>query len=308
MVFPGKGMGWKEFFRELRTEWKNDRVSEVAGALTFFSILAMFPFLLFLVSLAGIIIDPGQAQSLIDQLSQVAPPQVTQILGDRLRALTEGESPGLLTFGFVGAVWATSSGVVALMRALNMVYGVKEGRPFWKVRLLAVGMALLTALIALLAAGTAIVVPAIAQRIGGPLSTVLIWCRLPIAGALMMLLWALLYFVLPDVKQKFKFITPGSVLGVALWLLGSWAFSLYVTHFGKYEVSYGALGGVIVMLLWMYLSSQVLLLGAEINSILEHKSPEGKAPGKKDPDTPGPRQTKTEAESKGRLRRPTLAH
>jgi len=274
-------MGWKEFFKTLKNEWKHDKVSDVAGALTFFSLLAIFPFILFLVSLAGLIIDPQQTQTLVDQLAKVAPPQVTQILGERLKAITSGQSPGLLTFGFAAALWATSSGVVALMKALNSVYDVEESRPFWKVRLIAVGMALLTAVIALMAAGVAIVVPAIANAVGGPLATVITWLRLPLAGLLMLFLWAVLYFVLPDVKQSFKFITPGSLIGVAVWLLASWGFSVYVTNFGKYEATYGALGGVIVMLMWMWISSQVLLLGAEINAVLEHASPEGKDKGEK---------------------------
>jgi membrane protein len=284
VVFPGKGMGWKEFLRALKKEWTQDKVGDVAGALTFFSLLALFPFVLFLVSLASVLIDPRQTQLLIDQLARVAPPQVTQILGERLHSLTSGESPGLLTFGFLAALWATSSGVIALMNALNTVYGVKEGRPFWKVRLIAMGMALLTAAIALLAAGVAVALPAVANAIGGPLATILTWLRLPVAGFLMIGLWAVIYYVLPDVKQQFKFITPGSVIGVALWLLASWGFSVYVTNFGKYEVTYGTLGGVIVMLLWMWISAQVLLLGAEINGVIEHRSPEGKDPGEKVPE------------------------
>jgi membrane protein len=305
VVFPGKGMKWTDFFKALRTEWSNDRVGDVAGALTFFSLLALFPFILFLVSLASLIIEPAQTQALIDQLAQVAPPQVTQILGERLHSLTSDKSPGLLTFGFLAALWATSSGVVALITALNTVYGVKESRPFWKVRLIAVGTAVTAAAVALLAAGVAIVTPILAEKLGGgPLSLALTWLRLPLAGVMMMGLWALLYYFLPDVKQEFKFITPGSVIGVVLWLIASYGFSVYVTNFGKYEVSYGALGGVIVLLLWMWISSQVMLLGAEINSIIEHKSPEGKAPGTRTASESGPNKTKSEAEVDGEHVRP----
>ena len=109
-----------------------------------------------------------------------------------------------------------------------------------------------------------------------------LWLRLPVAGLLMMAVWAMIYYVLPDVEQKFKFITPGSVVGVLLWLLASAGFSMYVKNFGSYDVSYGALGGVIVMLMWMWISAQVILIGAEINAILEHKSPEGKVSGRED--------------------------
>ncbi|NOK16244.1 YihY/virulence factor BrkB family protein [Corallococcus carmarthensis] len=299
MVLPGKGMSWKEFFKSLKDEWGRDNVGNVAGALTFQGILALFPFLLFLVSLAGVLIDPHQAQQLIQEMSKVAPQEVTKILGERLEALASSNPVGLLTIGGVGAVWAASGGVVALMEALNTVYGVEEKRPFWKKRGIALLTTLGTALTVVLAAIVAIVTPAIANKLGEPLSGILLWLRMPVAGLLMMCLLAVLYYVLPDVKQKFKFITPGSIVAVLIWVAASWAFSMYVANFGSYDVNYGAIGGVIVMLLWMWISCQVILLGAEINGILEHKSPDGKSPGQRDPDAPGPNVTKTEAEEQG---------
>ena len=284
MVLPGKGMGWMEFFKALKNEWTRDDVGDVAGALTFRAILALFPFLLFLVSLAGVIIEPAQAQVLIQELSKVAPQEVTSILGERINSLAQSNPVGLLTVGGVGAVWAASGGVVALMDALNTTYGVKESRPFWKLRGIALLVTLGGAVVAIAAALAVVVTPAIADKLG-PVGTVLTWLRLPIAGVVMMGLWAVLYYLLPDVKQKFRFITPGSVVGVLIWVIASWGFSKYVANFGSYDVNYGAIGGVIVMLLWMWISAQVILLGAEINAILEHRSPEGKAPGEKDPDT-----------------------
>jgi membrane protein len=122
-----------------------------------------------------------------------------------------------------------------------------------------------------------------------------------VAGLLMMFLWALLYYALPNVKQRFKFITPGSVVGVVIWVIASWAFSQYVANFGKYDANYGAIGGVIVLLLWMWISAQVILLGAEINAIIEHRSPDGKSPGQKVPGVGGVpvAATKTEVERAG---------
>ncbi|NMO15009.1 YihY/virulence factor BrkB family protein [Pyxidicoccus fallax] len=283
MVLPGKGMSWMEFFKALKAEWTRDDVGDVAGALTFRAILALFPFLLFLVSLAGVLIDPAQAQVLIQELGKVAPQEVTKILGDRITSLAQSNPVGLLTVGGVGAVWAASGGMVALMDSLNTVYGVEEKRPFWKVRGIALLMTLGGAVVAIAAALAVVVTPAIADKLG-PLGTVLTWLRLPIAGVVMMFLWAVLYYVLPDVKQKFRFITPGSVVGVLIWVVASWGFSKYVANFGSYDVNYGAIGGVIVMLLWMWISAQVILLGAEINAILEHRSPDGKAPGQKLPE------------------------
>ncbi|MBM7115654.1 YihY/virulence factor BrkB family protein [Archangium primigenium] len=294
MVYPGKGMSWKTFFNELKNEYLNDNIGNVAGAVTFSALLALFPFLLFLVALASLIIDPAQAQVLISELGKVAPAAVTEILGERLKDLASGSSVGLLTVGGVGAVWAASGGVAALMDALNTVYAVKETRPFWKSRGIAILVTLAGAALSILASAAMVATPAFAHWLGEPLGTVVMWLRLPVAGLLMMLVWAMIYYVLPDVEQDFKFITPGSVVGVLLWLLASTGFSLYVRNFGSYDVSYGALGGVIVMLMWMWISSQVILIGAEINAILEHRSPEGKSPGAKTMAESGPNMTKGE--------------
>ena len=309
MVLPGKGMSWKEFFVELKNEWTNDNVSLVAGALTFFGVLALFPFLLFLVALAGLIIDPKQAEALVQELGRVAPAAVTQIVGQRLHDLATSNSVGLLTVGGLGAVWAASNGVVKLSEVFNTAYDVKESRPFWKVRLMAIVITLAAAVLSIVAALGMVALPAFADKLGQPLGTVVLLLRWPAAGLLIMLVWAMLYYFLPDVKQDFKFITPGSVVGVILWLVASWGFSVYVNNFGKYDATYGALGGVIVLLLWMWISAQAMLLGAEINAILEHRSPEGKSPGEKGPGqggggamTKGQKKEKERRELEERLR------
>lgn len=307
MVLPGKGMKWSEFFKEVKNEYKRDKVGDVAGSLTFFGVLALFPFLLFLVALASVIIDPHQAEVLIEELSRVAPPEVTKILGSRINSLAEGSNVGLLTLGALGAIWSTSSGIASLMRALNTAYGVEETRPFWKVRGLAIIATIVTAVLSILAAMAAVAAPAIGNALGEPFNTLITWLRLPVAGLLMMVVWALLYWALPNVEQKrFRLITPGSVVGVLVWVAASWGFSLYVTNFGKYDANYGAIGGVIVLLLWMWITAQVILLGAEINAILEHRSPEGKAPGRKREEEPGPRATKGEL-ARGEARQPAPA-
>jgi membrane protein len=294
MVLPGKGIGWKEFFLLVKKAWSQDRIGDTAAALTFFGVLALFPFLIFLVSLASLIIDPAQAQALIDQLGQVAPGPATQIVSERLQALGASQPTGLLTVGAAGAIWAASGGVAALMRALNLAYDVDESRPFWKVRLIAVGTTVGAALLSIAATLLAVAAPAVAAKVGGPVGQVILWLRLPVAGFLMMWVWALLYYFLPDVKQRFKLITPGSVVGVVVWLLVSWGFSVYVTNFGKYDATYGTLGGIVVLLLWMWITAQVVMLGAEINAVLEQRSPEGKAVGARTFEETGPSETKAE--------------
>jgi membrane protein len=279
--FPGKGMSWKEFGVAVKDEVAQDNLTDWAAAVTYSAVMALFPFLLFLIALASVLITPDQAESIVNQLGQVAPQDVTNIVGERIRAIASEGKGGLLTLGAVIALWSASGGMAEVQRALNIVYGVKEGRPFWKARGLCLLMTLLASVIAILAAVVAIVSPAIAGYVGGPIGTAIVLLRLPVAGLLMMFLWAVIYYALPDVQQSFKFITPGSVIGVIVWVLASWAFSLYVANFGSYDATYGSVGGAIVMLLWMWISSLVLLFGAEVNAVLEHKSEEGKRAGAK---------------------------
>lgn len=275
-------MSWKEFLKGLSDKVSKDDVTDMAAAVTYYGFTALFPFLLFLVALASLVIAPADAEAIVQQLADVAPGPVTQIMGDRIRELTSGsQQPTLLAFGALGAIWAASGAVTALMRALNRAYDVAEGRPFWKVRLVALGMTIASAVLGLAAALVGVAAAPLEQRLGGPMGVAIGWLRLPVAGVIMMFLWALLYYVLPDVEQRFKFITPGSVLGLVVWVLASWGFSKYVANFGSYDKIYGSLGGVIVLLLWMWISALVVLAGAEANAFIEHRSPEGKRAGAK---------------------------
>jgi membrane protein len=274
-------MSWKEFLVGLKDEIGQDGITDLAATVTYYGILSLFPFLLMLVAIASVVITPETAQGLVRQLGQVAPGPATQILGDRIRQLGGQQNVALLGFGAVAALWSASGGTSALITALNRCYDVKEQRPWWKVKLIAMGMTVVSGVLALLAALVAVATAPLADVVGGPLGMAISWLRLPVAGLAMMFLWALLYYVLPDVEQSFRFITPGSVLGVVLWVIASWGFSEYVSNFGSYDRTYGSLGGVIVLLLWMWLSSLVLLVGAEINALIEHRSPEGKRQGAK---------------------------
>lgn len=281
MKLPGGGMTWKQFFVGLKDEVSKDNVTDVAATVTYYSILSLFPFLLFLVAVASLVITPQQAEQLVQSVARVAPHEVTQIVGQRIHALVQGQSVGLLTFGVVFAIWSASGSVSALMRGLDTAYDVKDERPWWKRQAIALGMTIVFGLLGLVAAILMVVLGPVSQAIGGPVGTAIEWARWPVAAAVVMFLWALAYYVLPDVEQRFRFITPGSVAGVLLWLLASWGFSVYVGHFGNYDKTYGSLGGVIVLLLWTWISSLVVLVGAEMNAVIEHASPEGKRPGAK---------------------------
>ena len=307
MLLPGKGIKWKDFLLDIMREWDKDKVDTVAGALTFFGVLALFPFMVFVVSLASLLIDPATAAGMINDLYRVAPPAVADILSERIHALTTGQSPALLTFSAVGTIWAASGGVASLMEALNMAYGVTDSRPFWKRRGLAILVTLGSAVFIVIASLIAVATPAIAHALGEPMATIILWARLPVSAFIVLAVLAVLYYVLPDVEQDFKFITPGSVVAVVLWLIASIGFSFYVKKVGGFEVSYGALGGVIVMLMWMWISSMAVLLGAEINAIIEHRSPDGKRPGAKSMADTGADLPKTAKEEEGRLRPEPLA-
>ena len=295
MIRPGRDLGWRQFFKRLYEEWKHDAIDETGAALTFYSILALFPFLIFLVALASYLITPDKVDALLGQLSQVAPESVTHLISDRLHSLQQMSKGGLVSIGAIGALWSASSGVMALMNALNRAYDVKETRPAWKTRAIGLAATIVAVGLSLLAMFAAVIVPAIAQAIGGPIGAALDWLRLPFAGFLMMMLWALVYWFLPNVKRPFRILTPGSIVGVLVWIAASWGFSQYVRHFGKYEVIYGAVGGVIVLLVWMWVSAQVLLLGAEINKILLAPQEKRETPARPLPSRPAPNRSRLAA-------------
>ncbi|APR87563.1 Ribonuclease BN [Minicystis rosea] len=288
MHLPGRDIPWKQFLRDVYREFECDNLLDYAGSVAFSVFLAIFPFLLFVVALAGLVIDPATLDTLVAQIRSVAPPQVADILTDRLHALTTGTAPGLLTLGAIGAIWAASGAVSSLMKALDVAYDVRDSRPFWKTRGLAILVTLAGAVLYIAASAIAIATPAVAHALGGVVGALILWLRWPVAVLLMLLIIACLYYFLPDVEQRFRFITPGSVLAVVVWAVASLGFSLYVGHFGRYEVVYGTLGSVIVLLLWIWISAIVILLGAEINAIIEHYSPEGKRTGAKSMRDVGP--------------------
>lgn len=268
MLLPGRDIPLKKFVKDLVREIDEDHILDYAGSVAYSAFLAIFPFLLFAVALAGLVVDPSTLDTLVGQIRAVAPSQVAEILSDRLQSLVAGKRTGLLTLGAVGAVWAASGALASLMTALNEVYDVPERRPIWKTRALALGMTLAGAALVIVASMIAIATPHAAKWVGGPLEVAVLWLRWPIAAMLMLLVISSFYHFLPDVKQRFKLFTPGAIFAVIGWALASVGFSQYVTRFGSYEVVYGALGSVIVLLLWMWISSLVILIGGEINALL----------------------------------------
>lgn len=282
MRIPGTKLTTSEFGRKFLDAWTDDDLTTVAGALTYFGFLSIFPFLLFLVALASVIITPSDAERLVDQLRNVAPPDVADILGARIESLSRSGSPGLLTIGVLGAIWAASGAVSTLMALLNSAYDVKESRPYWKSKGIAILVTISGAILAIIAAILVVATPSVAHALNDTLGTVVGYAGYPVGFLVIIAALVLLYYVLPDVEQRFRFIIPGAVLAGLLWLGVSVGFSIYVRYFGNYEATYGTLGGIIIFLIWMYLSSLTVLVGAEVNAIIEHASPKGKRRGERE--------------------------
>jgi len=251
-----------------------NKLTDAAAALTFYGILALFPFILFIVATASAIIRPDQVQALGAALARDAPPALAPILLARLAELTSRPRVGVLTFSALAAVWSSTSAVASLVSVLNSAFGVSEERPLWKIYSMAFAVMLAGTLLALLAAVVALVAPMAAVQLGGVSWHPLIgWLRVPIATFLMMIAWATIYYVLPNVRQTVRSILPGSIVGVVVWLAATLGFSLYVSHFSNFGITYGALGAIVILLFWMWLSSLALMLGAEINAVLRPPPP-----------------------------------
>ena len=259
---------WRGLAGALRREWTRNRLTDAAAALTFYAILALFPFILFTVAAASLLIRPEQVQALGAALARDTPPALAPILLARFAELTSRPRVGLMTFSAIAAVWSSTSAVASLVMALNSAYGVSESRPQWKIYTIAFAVMVGSSLLALLAAVMAVVAPMAANQFGASWKPAILWLRIPAATLLMMIVWAAIYAILPNVKQTIRSIIPGSIAGVLVWLAATLAFSFYVSHFGNFGITYGALGGIVILLMWMWFSSLALLLGAEINAVL----------------------------------------
>lgn len=281
-----RGIGSVDLLKQTFRQFGQDDMSTYASALAYRALFSLFPFLLFLIAMLGFF----DLQSFFDWLRQQAamllPGQAMDVVNPVIDQMQE-EKSGLLSVGILVALWSASVGVRSLMNAMNKAYDVEEGRPGWKLYLLSVLYTIGLAVILLVAAGLMVTGPQVMEWLASQVGlqdivvTLWAWLRWPVVVVLMMLVVAVLYYVTPDVEQEFRFITPGSVLAVIVWIAASVGFGIYVANFGNYDATYGSVGAVIVLLLYFYISSAVLLLGAEMNAVIEHASAEGKDPGDK---------------------------
>jgi membrane protein len=293
---PGsKGLRFGAFFKTL---WKNlddHGTTDSAAALAYYLLLALFPFLFFMVTLLAFLPVQQAFNDAFARLSDVMPAQALALLKGHAEKLVNTQRPHLLTAGLLVSIWIASRGVDSFRKGLNLAYDVKESRPWWRVNAYAVGMTIAGAILILFS----LTLIALGGKFGELLADKLnierywafvwSWLRWPLTSIVVMFLAAVAYWILPDVVQEFKFITPGSIVATVLWLLATWGFTQYAEHFGNYDATYGSIGGVVVLMTWLYLSGFIFLLGGEINAVIEHASPDGKDRGARAPgEAPAP--------------------
>src|SRR5688572_6541243 len=282
-------LSWGELLKRTFNESLADDIFNLAAQQAYYFFFALFPALLALISIASFFPVENLTGEITTMLQRVAPEDVTKIVTDQIRQIGQSNAGGILTLAFLFTLWSSSSAVVAMCSTLNAAYDITEGRPWWKVRLVAIGLTVGLALFILISMTLVIAGPAIAEKVAemmrlGPVFTwtwkILQW---PLVFAFVATAIALVYYFAPDAEQDWIWITPGSVLATVLWVLASLGFRYYVTNFASYNETYGAIGGVMVLLLWFYVSGIALLIGAELNAEIEHASPYGKDVGEKVP-------------------------
>jgi membrane protein len=273
-------------------EFREDNLTDWAAALTYYGILAIFPMLIVLVSILGLV-GTSATQPLIDNLGKVAPGPAQQIFTSAITNLqkSQGTAGVLFVVGLVGALWSASGYVAAFMRASNAIYGVEEGRPIWKtIPTRVVTTLVLLLMLALVAVGVTLtggLAKDVGKLVGVGNSAVDVWdiAKWPVIALAVITMFAVLYWAAPNVKQpRFRWISPGGIVALVVWLIASAAFAFYVASFASYNKTYGALGGVIVFLVWLWISNIAVLLGAEFNAELERgRQIEGGHPESREP-------------------------
>jgi membrane protein len=270
---------WKSVLKRTFREFKEDNLTDWAAALTYYGVLAIFPMLIVLVSLLGL---AGQSatQPLIDNLGKVAPGPAQEIFTSAIKNLQKSQGAAGIAFviGIATALWSASAYVAAFMRASNAIYDIEEGRPIWKTAPVRVGVTLVLVILLIVCAVAVVFTGGLAQQAGNVLGLgsqfLDVWdiAKWPVLLLIVSLMFAILYWASPNAKTGgFKWVSAGGVVGVLLWLAASGLFALYIATMGSgsYNKTYGALAGVVIFLVWLWISNVAILLGAEFNAELE---------------------------------------
>lgn len=279
-------ISWRELALRTWREINEDNCPALAAQLAYYFILALFPALIVVVAI-GSFFPRSTIQDVLVALAPFTPPEALSLIRDQLTAILDSEQGGLLTVGVLGALWSSSAALTAIIDTLNRAYDIDERRPWWKVRLLALALTVGLAVFILTAFALVVAGPELARALadrwglGSTFATAWMVVQWPIVFLLVAFGVALIYYFAPDADQDWAFITPGSAVATVLWLIASLGFRFYVQRFGDYNATYGALGAAVLLLVWLYVSGFAVLIGAELNSVIEHASPQGKDPGER---------------------------
>ena len=283
-------LGWFDVAKRTVNEALTDDVFNLAAQQAYYFFFALFPALLFVLGIASFFPLQSLTGDVVQILGRVAPGTVTDIINQAMKSLGNQNSGGVLTFGFLITVWSTSGAMTAIITTLNAAYDVTESRPWWKTRLIAIALTVGIALFIIASMFLVIAGPTLAEHLAarfglGPLFKWTWWVlQWPVVFALVATAIGLVFYFAPDVEQDWVWITPGSIVATLLWLLVSIGLKLYYQFVpSAANPTYGAIGGIMVLMLWFYASGIALLLGAELNAEIEHASPYGKDPGERVP-------------------------
>jgi membrane protein len=264
----------KEFLEDGLTDW--------AAALTYYGLLSLFPALIAFVGIFGLVADPvGATRTITDVVTQIGPSSAADTFSGPIQSITQSSSTSgvMAVVGFGVAVFSASGYVGAFIRASNVIYETPEGRPFWTLRPLQLAITLVTLVLAAITLLALIVSGPLAEAIGSSIGlsdaavTVYQIAKWPILAFLVVTIFSVLYYASPNVKLRgFKWVTPGSVVALVVWVIASAGFAVYVANFGTYDKVYGALGGVVVLLIWMWLTNLAILFGHELNAERERNA------------------------------------
>jgi membrane protein len=267
----------RPFLKRLRNEVREDNLPDIAAMMTYYAIFALFPMAVFVISLALLVVPADAIHQAVEMATRTMPRDVGMRVSQQVASMQQATAGGFAFASILLALYGASRGAVSLGRALNTVYDKRERRPWWKVQLTAIAVTIGVAILLVIAVGLLVAGPFlghyIADRFG--LGAAFDWGwrigRWLGAALLVLLIWAIVYKFLPDTDAPLRVFTPGALAGTLLWLVMSQLFALYVSNFGKYEKTYGALGAVIIFLTWLWFSNLALLLGAEINDVIEDR-------------------------------------
>lgn len=273
------GMAITDFGKRLVHEFTDDDLPGLAAELSYRFFLALFPFAIFLAALGGFVASlasvENPAQKVIDLFGDTLPADAASVIGKQVDEVVSARNAGLLSFGIVGTIWAAGGGVGALIKAMNRAYDIPETRPFWKKTGIALGITVLAGTAILAAFGLMIAFQVYGERIaeaiglGTPFAVFMNVVRFPLVLVLLTVAIAFVYWAGPNTAQPLKWVTPGALVFTIGWIVATVLFAFYVSNFSSYNATYGALGGVVVLLVWFYLTSVLVLLGAEVNAVLD---------------------------------------